>query len=84
MRLRLCVGVTDHDAINDVTHRILISRAVTVLPGSLAGPTAPYGQVCAVDCLQVQTPSNRGGATRQSGRKLTQRTAPLPLVKLSA
>ena len=59
-------------------------RAIFRYSGWLAAPTAPYGQLFAVDCLQVQAPSNRGGASRQPGRKLAQGTAPFLLIKLSA
>ena len=59
-------------------------RAVFLYSGLLAAPTAPYWQLCAVDCLQVQAPSNRGRASRQPGRNFAQGTAPLFLIKLSA
>jgi len=59
-------------------------RAVFLYSGWLAAPTAPYWQLFAVDCLQVQAPSNRGSGSRQSGRKLAQGTTPLLLIKLSA
>jgi len=59
-------------------------RAVSLYSGWLAAPTAPYWQLCAVDCLQVQAPSNRGGASRQPGRNFAQGTAPLFLIKLRA